>query len=119
MEHVPGHRVQRPERLVHEQHVSVLGESAGERHPLPHAAGQLVRPLAAEAAEPDRFEQLSGLLLALLAGDAPAAQRELDIAGGRQPREQRGLLEHQGHGTADADRAARRPLQAGDQAEQG
>jgi hypothetical protein len=43
VQHVPGHRVERAERLVHEQHVRVLGEGAGQRDPLPHAAGQLVR----------------------------------------------------------------------------
>src|SRR5690349_13735226 len=47
VKHVPGHRVERAERLVHQQHVRVLGQRPGQRDPLPHAAGQLVRSLGA------------------------------------------------------------------------
>ena len=54
VEQVAGHRVERAERLVHQQHVRLLGQRAGERDPLAHAAGQLVRPLAAEAAKLNR-----------------------------------------------------------------
>ena len=51
VEHVAGHRVERTERLVHEEDVDVLRERAGERDALAHAAGQLVRALVAEASE--------------------------------------------------------------------
>ena len=34
--------VERAERLVEEQHLRLLGERAGERHPLALAAGELV-----------------------------------------------------------------------------
>src|SRR6516162_4576506 len=50
VQQVPGHSVQGAERLVHEEHVGVGGQRPGHRHPLPHAAGQLVWPLVAEAA---------------------------------------------------------------------
>src|SRR5215469_2173809 len=48
VQQVPGHRVERPERLVHQQDLRVLGERPGQGGPLPHASRQLVRPLAAE-----------------------------------------------------------------------
>ena len=51
VEHVARHRVQRPERLVHQQDVAVLAEGARQRDPLAHATGQLVRALAREVAE--------------------------------------------------------------------
>ena len=38
VEQVAGHRVERPERLVHEQDVRVLRESPGDRNTLAHAA---------------------------------------------------------------------------------
>ena len=48
MQHVAGDRVERRERLVHEQHVAVLRERPGQRDALAHAAGQLVRRLPPE-----------------------------------------------------------------------
>ena len=48
---VAGHRVERAERLVHQQDVGVLGERPGQRAALAHAAGQLVRPLLGEPVE--------------------------------------------------------------------
>ena len=73
MEDVAGHRVERAERLVHEEHVGVLGERAGERDPLAHAARQLVGPLPAERAEVHELEQLVGLLVSLGARKLPRA----------------------------------------------
>ena len=48
VQHVAGHGVERAERLVHEQDVGLLRERARQRHPLAHAAGELVRQLAPE-----------------------------------------------------------------------
>ena len=45
VEDVAGHGVEGAEGLVHEQDVGVLGQGPGQRHPLAHAAGQLVGPL--------------------------------------------------------------------------
>ena len=64
---VAGHRVERAERLVHQQHVGVLGERAGERDALAHAARELVRPLLGEVAEVHHLEQLVGARAALVA----------------------------------------------------
>ena len=49
VQHVAGDGVERGERLVHQQQLAVLGERPGQRDPLPHAAGQLVHPLAVRA----------------------------------------------------------------------
>ena len=45
VEHVARHGVERPERLVHQEHVGSLRERAGERDPLAHPARELVRTL--------------------------------------------------------------------------
>jgi hypothetical protein len=120
VEQVPGHRVERAERLVHQQDVRVLGERPGQRDPLPHAAGELVRPLATEPLEPDDLEQVLGPPPPLALVDALEPQRELDVSGHRQPREQRRLLEHQRDvPSADVQRAAAEVVQAGDQRQQG
>ena len=55
----------------------------------------------------------------LVAGDAGELQRELDVAAHREPREQRGLLEHQpGAVGPHVDLARRRLVEAGDEVEQ-
>src|SRR4051812_45361664 len=105
---VAGDRVERGERLVHEQHRAVLGQRTGEGDALAHAAGELVHPLAALAAEVDHLEQPLGLGAALGLADAAGAQRQLDVGRGGQPRQQRRLLEHQGRALGrDLDRAGR------------
>ena len=55
---VAGHGVERAERLVHEDDPRVLGQAAGQRDALAHAAGELVRTLVAPAVEPHGLEQL-------------------------------------------------------------
>ncbi len=49
-----GLRVQRGKRLVHEQDRTLHDQRAGQRHPLTHAAGQLLREMALEPAQADR-----------------------------------------------------------------
>ena len=49
----PGLRVDRRERLVHEQHPRLVRDRAGDRHPLLHAAGELPR-VGAAARRPAR-----------------------------------------------------------------
>ena len=61
--------VDRPERLVHQQHVGVGGQGASDPDPLTLAAGELMRVAVSEGAwlEPHRLEKLLdpsvGLLL--------------------------------------------------------
>ena len=116
---VAGHRVERAERLVHQQHVGVLRERAGERGALAHAARELVRPALGEVAEVHHLEQLLRARPALGARHARELQRELDVAAHGEPREERGLLEHQaGALGAHVDAARRGLVEAGDEVEQ-
>src|SRR6266508_1920831 len=120
VEQVAGDRVQRTERLVHEQHVGLLGQGAGERDPLAHAAGQLVGALGGELGQPDLGQQPGCCLVPLGPGHAPQPQRQLHVADGGQPGEQGRLLEQQRGGeAAGADRPDRGVVQPGDQVEQG
>ena len=119
MEDVARHRVERPERLVHQQHVGFLREGARERDALTHAARQLVRTPVAEVIEVHQMEQLGDLLGPVTFGDPAEALRHLDVALDGEPREQRGLLEHQRHAAAaDVDRSGLQVVQADDQVEQ-
>ena len=96
VQQVARHRVERAERLVHQQHVGVLRQRPRERDALAHAAGELVRPLVAEARRGCTSSSSSSALGRRSALPTPASfSGELDVAARREPREQRGLLEHQ------------------------
>ena len=114
---VPGHRVEGPERLVHQQDVGVLGESAGHRRPLAHTTGQLVRTLLAEPSEMNGLQQQLGTLAALLLADPGEAHRQLDVAPHGEPREQRRVLEHQRRPAGGGDLAGGRFVESGDEVE--
>ena len=60
-------RVERGERLVHQQHVGIDRERAGEIDALAHAAGKLARIIVLEAAEADELEQVERALALLVA----------------------------------------------------
>ena len=51
-------RVERRERLVHQQDVGIEQQRARDRDALLHAAGQLVDALGGEVRKPDEREQL-------------------------------------------------------------
>ena len=55
---LPGHVVERAERLVEQHHRRLDDQAAGDRHPLPHAAGQLRRLGLLEALQPDELDQV-------------------------------------------------------------
>ena len=55
---LPRHRVQRAERLVHEQQAWVEQQGPAESHTLLHAARQLSRVVVSEAVEPDETNQI-------------------------------------------------------------
>ena len=103
----PGQGVERPERLVEQQHPRVAGQGAGERRPLGHAARDLARPMAGEGRQPDELEQL-----ARRARDRrrrrPGRQPERDVAGQRPPRQEPRLLERDGAARVDAGSTGRR-----------
>ena len=71
LHHQPRLRVERAERLVHQEQLRLADPRAGERDSLLHAARELVRVMlfeACEAHQPHVALSLSGILL----GGAPA-----------------------------------------------
>jgi hypothetical protein len=118
VQQVAGHRVERTERLVHQQYRTVQREGAGERDALPHPAGQLVRPPLRELGQVDGREQVAGALPAFGAAHTGEPEREFDVAGDGQPRVQRGFLEHQRRPARHGERAGGRRVQPGDQRQQ-
>ena len=92
---VPGHRIERGERLVHQQHGGVVGERAGDGDTLLHAAGEMMRIGVGEFLELDEGELLARDAFALGLGDALHLQPERHVAERGAPREQLGeILEH-------------------------
>ncbi len=85
--------VQRGEGLVHQQDGRVDGQRAGEVRPLLHAAGELVRVVLLEAAQPDHLDQWLARRLASARGDLAALEAVADVPGHREPGEQRRVLE--------------------------
>ena len=60
-----GMGVERGERLVHQQHLRLVGQHAGDLDALLHAAGELGRMLVLLAVEADQLEVAPRLQLAL------------------------------------------------------
>ena len=54
-----GLRVERGERLVHQQHFRVHDQRAREVHALLHAAGEFVRIVMLETREADEFDEIA------------------------------------------------------------
>ena len=61
---VARHGVERAERLVHQQDFGIVGERAGDRRALPHAARQLARPAPLETRDADEIDELARPLAA-------------------------------------------------------
>ena len=132
---LPGLRVHRAERLVHQEQHGIGGKRAGDRDPLLHAAGQLARVLVAEPPhparpdKPDRGERGVGRLPPRRAGPRRAAQRQCHVVPHGQPRVQRPAVVLEDHGqplwdllhglAAQHDPPGGRPDQPADAAQQG
>src|ERR1022692_622746 len=124
-------RVQRGQRLVHEQDFGLDRHQARQRNALAHAAGELVRILRLRSAETDELDAASHALFAPRTVELPARgsvqQPELDIAANGLPGKQRVVLEHHaafGSGlydraAIDGHRSAARQLQPGENVENG
>ena len=100
-------RIERAERLVHQQNARVEGQGASNGDALLHAAGELGRIVIAKLREPDFGEQLlrNGALL----GAALALHLEApgNVAKHGAPRVEREFLEHHAAvGTGPGHRAA-------------
>jgi hypothetical protein len=119
---LPGHLVERPERLVEEEHLGLDHERPGDRDPLAHAARELGGPGLLEALQPHQLHEVGDVDRLLL--HPRHLERQLDVGGHRAPRQQRGLLEGDadvvlaaGHGrrlAVDEHLSGRRLLEVGE-----
>ncbi len=98
LQRAAGERVERAERLVHQQQFRRDGEGAGDADALLHAARELRRLALGRLLEPDaaqrRHRRLADARLG--PGGVPASQRELDVPARRHPGHQRVALEDHG-----------------------
>ena len=120
--------VERPERLVEQQHARAVDERPGERDALALAAGQLARLarlVALEADHPERFGHAGD---ALCLGDLAHDQPVRDVVADGHVREERVVLEDRVDvaverrdrgdvGAVEQDPAGGRQLEAGDHAQ--
>lgn len=126
LEQVACLRVERGERLVHDEHARLDRQGAREAGPLLHPAGQLVRIGVLEPFQADHADELLNARCRVPAGHPPDGQAVSDVAEHRLPREEAEVLEHHAHAlgrlgdraAGDADRPAARLDQARDAAKQ-
>ena len=116
--------VERRQRLIEQQQLRALHQRPGQRHPLPLAAGELMRFARTEAAHFHDVEDLPDLAADLLAAEALLFQSEGHILLDTHVREERIGLEHHVDRTLvgrdgahvraiDANRPGARQLEAG------
>jgi hypothetical protein len=123
---LPRQRVERGERLVHQQHAWLVQQRPAERDALLHPARELVRRPVLEAREADEGEQLLRLPPVRPPVEAEDLDREEDVLEDVPPRQQRGPLEGESDvaarplhlPTRDRDAAAGRRDQAGEDPQQ-
>ena len=87
-------RIERAERLVHQQDFRIEGERARERGALLHAAGELRGIAVLETLQPDQIDERLRALLALRARQPLPLEAVENVGAHRLPREQREMLEH-------------------------
>src|SRR5262249_49111571 len=87
-------RVERAERLVHQQDLRIERERARDRGALLHAAREVRRKAVLEAGEPDEIDELLRPRLALGARQALPLEAIEDVAAHGLPRKQREMLKH-------------------------
>jgi hypothetical protein len=90
---VAGEGVQRAERLVHEDDVRVVGETAHDTGALLHAAGKLARHLLFEPGQPHFVEEIADAALVRPGVDLLDFEGELDVLPQVAPWQQIGVLE--------------------------
>ena len=103
-------RVEGAEGLVHEDDPGPEDQRAGDRHALPHAAGELVRILVLIRVDPqaDALDPVAAQLVALAARHSLALEAEGDVVEHRAVVEARVVLkDHAAIGTRAGDRLPR------------
>ncbi len=93
----PDQRIQRAERLVHQQDLRVGAERSRQTDPLLHAARELVRPHALVALQPDDVDPPGGVFQPFLLRHASDPQAVRDVLDHIAVREQSEALEHHAH----------------------
>src|SRR5215212_9195877 len=73
-------RIERAERLVHEDKNRLAHQRAGDADPLLHAAGELVRIVLEEITESDKIDEMRGLIAALPDRHSIDLEWKFDIA---------------------------------------
>ena len=119
-------RVERGERLVHQQDLRIDRERAGEIDALAHAARKLAREIILEAGQADELQQVERAALLALARVSADLGADHGVGEDGAPRQQAVLLEDEAavapgpvHGAAvDAHLAGARGLQSGDDAQE-
>ena len=86
-------RVERRERLVHQQDLGVGGHGARQSDALAHAAGELVRVAVVPAGEVDEGELLVRDPVALACRHAAQLERQRDVVEHRPVRQEAHVLE--------------------------
>ena len=97
-----GLRVEGGERFVHQQHIRVVGQRAGNRYALAHAAGQLVRVARGEAIEAHQLQVFAGSFQPPGLGHPADLQAHGNVVEHRAPGQQCIALEHNTLVTVDA-----------------
>ena len=93
---LPDKRIQRRERLVHQEDVGIGGKRPGKPDPLLHATGKLVHVPVAPAVEIHQLEVFPDNGVAFRPGSAPQLEAEADVLMDGAPGQQGELLEHHG-----------------------
>ncbi len=124
---VPCQRVERGERLVHQQDIRIEQQGTRDRDPLLHAARQFVRTARGEIRQAHEFEQPAGTFT-LHVGHPTVfvTHGKCDVAEHVEPRQQRRLLENDAdfvprlrhRHPENLNTAGRRANQPGDQPQQ-
>ena len=89
--------VERPERLVEQQHPRPADERAGQGHALLLPSGELLRLAVSEPRQLDQPQDVVDPLPDLFLGDALALEAKRDVVGDREVRKERVRLEHSVH----------------------
>ena len=87
-------RIERAERLIHEDEDGLAHQCPRDPDALLHAARELVRIVLREGGEPHEIEEVARLLAPLRYGKAVDLQRKLDVGHHRAPGQQSEALKH-------------------------
>ena len=100
----PGEGIQRAERFVHQDHIRIIGEAAGKRDTLLHAAGKLVNRLFSKILQAHSLQQVLDLFPGLGFRFSGHVRPEGDVFLDGQPFEQGALLkDHAAFGARSRD----------------